>query len=177
MTITGSREAAFAELYRDTYSEVCRFLARRMAGDVADLAQETFTVAWRRLDAVPVRRNEARAWLFTVARNVLRNQRRAEGRRDELSIRIAAGAAVVGHDEPGALASDRADLAAAWQRLDPAEQEVIALTAFEQLSQAEAAQVLDISPGAYRVRLHRARLSLRRQLACNTPAPLTGTKE
>jgi RNA polymerase sigma-70 factor (ECF subfamily) len=49
---------------------------------------------------------------------------------------------------------------AALARLRPDEQELLRLTEWERLSPAEAATVLGCSPGALRVRLHRARRHL-----------------
>lgn len=54
----------------------------------------------------------------------------------------------------------RADLATAWNRLSSRHQEVIALQVWDGLTSTQAAQVLDISPVAYRIRLSRARRSL-----------------
>lgn len=73
--------------------------------------------------------------------------------------------------DPGR-AEDIADLAAAWQRLQPVHQESISLTAWDGLTGAEAAAVLGISPVAYRIRLTRARKALRALLDSTPPATL-----
>ena len=62
-------------------------------------------------------------------------------------------------------AVSRFDLAAAWTRLSAAEQEVLSLAVWEDLDSARAGIVLGCSASAYRLRLSRARRSLRRHLA------------
>ncbi|HEV3211974.1 MAG TPA: sigma-70 family RNA polymerase sigma factor [Acidimicrobiales bacterium] len=67
---------------------VAAYLRRRLmslpASDLDDLVEETFVVAWRRLDAVPEGDLE-RPWLIGVARNVLHNAQRTERRRQHYS--------------------------------------------------------------------------------------------
>ena len=60
----------------------------------------------------------------------------------------------------------------AWNRLRPADREVLALIAWEELSVAEAARVLGYSAPQFSVRLFRARRRLERLLA-NTPEAST----
>ena len=72
---------------------------------------------------------------------------------------------------PFSQALDRVDLAAAWPRLSPVHQEAIALAVLDGLTGPEAALVLGISPTAFRLRLSRARRSLRRHLE---PGPSDG---
>jgi RNA polymerase sigma-70 factor (ECF subfamily) len=116
------RETAFTALYRREYPDVIRFLRRRTDPDNADdIAHEAFLVAWRRFDDVPPRAEDARPWLFAVARNCLLNQRRTSGRRQALAIRLASMPAGVEPD-PAESATARLDLDAAWSRLPPAQQ-------------------------------------------------------
>lgn len=162
------REERFRDLYGRTRDDIVRFAQRRAHPSHAeDVAAETFTVVWRRLDAAPTVPDEQRAWVFGIARHCLLTALRGEGRRGALAVRVSevgAGPPERGgaDDLDGALT--RVDLAAAWRRLSDAEQETLSLTAFEDLTSAEAAQVLGISPAAYRVRLMRARRTLRRLL-------------
>lgn len=167
-----SREARFRELYAATYDPVLRFAQRRAdPHEAQDITADTFLVAWRRLDDVPTRPEERLPWLYAVARNCLLNQRRADHRRDALTIRIADAIPAPG-DRPldaDAIAT-RLDLTRAWQRLQPGEQEVLALTLWEDLTSPQAGQVLGISGAAYRVRLARARRALRGHLDLIVPA-------
>jgi RNA polymerase sigma-70 factor (ECF subfamily) len=53
------------------------------------------------------------------------------------------------------------DLSAAWKKLTPFEREAISLSAFEGLSNQDAARVLEISPNAFTQRLAKARAKLK----------------
>lgn len=172
------RELRFRELYDAAYVDVLRFVGRRVHHSHAeDVVGDVMLVAWRRLDDVPDDPSAARAWLFGVARKTLQNARRREDRRDAVAVRLAdvgQGSPALG-DHPD-LVARRVDLAAAWPRLGDSEQEVIALSALDGLSAPEAAAVLGISPVAFRLRLSRARRSLRRRLdpATAEAEPATG---
>jgi RNA polymerase sigma-70 factor (ECF subfamily) len=158
------RAADFADLYEDTYLDVTRFVGRRTSPDaVEDIVHETFLVAWRRFDDLPRDRGAGRAWLFATARNCLLSSYRGDTRRIALSVRLTSEIRTAEHqtDETVAL---RLDLAAAWQRLQPREQEILSLSILEDLPSTQAGIVLGISSAAYRIRLHRARASLRRLL-------------
>lgn len=163
----------FAAVFTAAYADVVRFAQRRTAPERAeDVAAEAFLVAWRRVAELPRGLDDARAWLFGIARNVLLNELRSQRRADALAVRLAdvAGSGGVTGDAAEAVAS-RVDLAQAWQRLSDTDSETLALTVFEQLDSERAATVLGITPGAYRVRLSRARAALRQLLADAAAAP------
>ena len=67
----------WAEVYRATYEDLVRFLHRKVwdADRARDLAQEAFV---RALDHAP---DNPRAWLFTVAGNLARDEARSAIRR------------------------------------------------------------------------------------------------
>jgi RNA polymerase sigma-70 factor (ECF subfamily) len=160
-----SGEARFRAVYEATYDDLLRFAQRRVDPTHAeDVTAEVFLVAWRRLDDIPERIDDARAWLFGVARATMLNHRRGERRRDALAVRIADVTARNGSPAPDDESANRLDLAVAWGRLSAAEQEVIGLTVWEGLQSAQAGAVLGCSATAYRLRLARARRSLRRHL-------------
>jgi RNA polymerase sigma-70 factor, ECF subfamily len=152
--------ARFEELYWRHHRDLLAFIRRRVPLDAAeDVLAETFVVAWRRLADIPV---EERGWLFGVARNVIRNTYRAEARQRALHVKVAEreesiAAGTNAFDD--AIAS-RTDLARAWNQLSETEEEVIALVAWDGLSNTEAAQVLGVTTSAYAVRLFRARRRL-----------------
>ena len=159
-----SREARFRALYEATYDDLLRFAQRRVHPTHAeDVAADVFLVAWRRLEDIPDGVGPARPWLFGVARATILNHRRGSRRRDALAVRLA-DETIGGVESGDDLAASRLDLAAGWARLSDAEQEAISLTVWEGLSSAEAGVVLGCSATAYRLRLSRARRSLRRHL-------------
>lgn len=160
------REVRFRALYAEAYRDVLRFAQRRAHPSHAeDVTADAFLVAWRRLDDAPDKPDDARAWLFGIARHCLLNSRRGEGRREALAVRVAEAApAGIGNGVDPDLVAQRIDLAAAWGRLSEVDQEALSLAVFEDLTSPQAATVLGITPGSYRLRLLRARRALNRQL-------------
>lgn len=160
------REERFRTLFLAAHPDVLRFVARRAhPSHTEDVVAEAFTAAWRRFEEVPTRPDEARAWLFGIARNCLLNTTRGQGRREALAVRVAErGGAGACPDADADAVADRLDLAAAWRRLSEVDQEALSLAVFDDLTSAQAARVLGTTPTAYRLRLMRARRALRREL-------------
>jgi RNA polymerase sigma-70 factor (ECF subfamily) len=147
----------FEVLYLEHAPRVLAFCLRRADRATAeDAMAETFAVAWRRRHDVP---HPPLPWLLGVARRALANQRRAAQRQERLGTRLAA----VPRAEP-AEESD-AHVYEALRALRARDREVLILTAWDELSAAEAAEVFGCSPTAYRIRLHRARRRFARLLA------------
>jgi RNA polymerase sigma-70 factor (ECF subfamily) len=152
--------AAFRALFEATYDPVRRYVHRRgvTGGSADDIVAETFVVAWRRFGDVPD--DDPLPWLLAVARNLWLNQRRSERRYRALIGRLPPPLPAPPPAEPDDVTAVRAALAA----LDADDQEVLRLLAWDGLSSARAARVLGCSAGAVRVRLHRARQRLVREL-------------
>jgi RNA polymerase sigma-70 factor, ECF subfamily len=129
--------------------------------DASDVLAETFLVAWRRLDAVPVG-DDTRPWLLGVARRALANQRRGARRRADLTERLRAEIAnALTPAEP----SDHEILVErALSALRADDREVLLLAAWEGLTPGEIATALGIRAVAARSRLHRARRRLQAEL-------------
>ncbi|MHB1583347.1 MAG: RNA polymerase sigma factor [Acidimicrobiales bacterium] len=159
------RERRFDALYQSTSGRIAAYALRRAASrdEAADVVAETFTVAWRRLDDVP-EGEAALLWLYVTARQVLANRWRSRRRHQVLVARLAdqlaAGQRAV------APPNEEAMVALACLRSLPDDQrEVLLLTAWEGLSGVELGRVLGCSPTAARIRLHRARTGLRKEMA------------
>ena len=162
------RRDRFRAIYEANYHLILGYALRRCSDpeDAADVVAETFLVAWRRLD--DLRRDEARLWLYGVARRVLANQRRGEHRRRQLGERLRAELRSVA--TPPVLAgreSQREEVAAALASLSDRDREVITLAAWEGLEGGDLAQVLGCSTNAAKTRLHRARRRLARRLGAD----------
>lgn len=180
----------FRHLYEATCRDIEAYCRRRLAPEFAEAAvSEVFLTAWRRLDDVPEPPDE-RLWLFGVARRVVATARRAERRRTRLETKIqlttSPADSVVSDEMDGV--DDRADavrrvavVLSAAETLSETDAEILRLVAWEQLTLAGAAVVLDISPGTAKVRLHRARRRLEDALtaaeanrASLSPPPTSG---
>jgi RNA polymerase sigma-70 factor (ECF subfamily) len=146
----------FEQLFADHYEVLLAYALRRATRDVAeDVVADAFVVVWRRLDDVP---DDARPWLFGVARRVLADQRRGERRRAALRARLA--------QQPGdaPVTNGSTGLLAALARLPESDRELLLLVAWDGLAPVEAARALGLPRIALRVRLHRARKRLAAEL-------------
>jgi RNA polymerase sigma-70 factor (ECF subfamily) len=159
------RTARFEALYAATFSRVLGYLLRRSDSpeDAADVAAETFAVAWRRFDAVPPG-DQARLWLYGVARNLLANHRRGLVRRRELSAALAAELGDV-HERSAEDSAAARVVGEVFRLLPDMDRELLSLVAWEGLDPGQIAEVLGCSRNAVRIRLHRARKRLAGQLA------------
>lgn len=154
--------AAFAELFRQTYPSIVAYARRRVAADqVDDVVSDVFATAWRRRgDLDPT--VEPLPWLYGVAANAVRNQRRSDGRHLRLVERIETEP--VPDHGPDPAERPGAELRAAIDRLSFDDQEVLRLVAWEGLGHAQVGQVLGCSTNAVGIRIHRARQRLEVEL-------------
>lgn len=133
---------------------VIAYACRRGGGDPEGLAAEVMTIAWRRLPEIPDA--DPRPWLITTARNLLF----AEWRRDAHE-RVVLDHLVTPVDAPSPGLDLDPALELGLRRMSFKDREALILGAWEELTPAQAARSLGISPAAFRVRLHRARRRLR----------------
>ncbi|MET8669945.1 RNA polymerase sigma factor [Streptomyces tendae] len=168
-----SNDEIFAAAYREHYWAVSRYVARRLdgrTGEVEEVVAEVFTVAWRRRAELP---HTPLPWLYGVARNCLANAVRGQGRRRRLLARLGNDDAAHGRhitsgpeaEPPGGWVHE------ALARLSARDQEVLRLTAWEELGVDELAVALGCGSRAAAMRLHRARARLRTEIDRMGPAP------
>jgi RNA polymerase sigma-70 factor, ECF subfamily len=166
----------FERCFDEHYVRIFAFAARRVSGreSAEDVVADTFAIAWRRRDRIP---EEALPWLYAIAANVIANQYRSSHRRHNLGERLAREASVAAPGtDPADSLGGRDELGAALARLDEAEREVLRLVAWEGLSTGDGARVVGCSPGAFRVRLHRARRKLAKELKTTGHRPREGRR-
>lgn len=154
-------EERFEALFRATYPQVLAYGRRRAPTPVAhDIAAETYAIAWRRrrqlFDSDP-----ALPWLLAIARRVSANHSRSDRRWRRLRQRLSAEPVVP--VSPGT--RDMPAVRAALGRLSAADQEILRLAYWDDLTHAEIAAVLGTSANSVGVRLHRARQRLRTHLS------------
>ena len=180
MVPSGDRGAAgseaerlrFERCFRAHYADVLAFSLRRLPDRQAaeDAAAETFAVVWRRRELIPA---APLPWLYAIAVRTIANQRRGARRRAGLEQRLAheAGAGSATRD-PGEALQRRTAFADAFGRLSEDEREVLRLIAWDDLAPREAAAVLGCSYGAFRVRFHRAKRKLAKQMDASGHLPI-----
>lgn len=149
--------------FRDHYAQLLAFSMRRVSAREAaeDVVADTFAVAWRRRDRIP---DPALPWLYAIAAHVIANQYRSTRRRHNLDVRLAHETGAAPESDPAESLGRRDAFSAAFALLDEPEREVLRLIAWDGLNTRDAARVFGCSPGAFRVRLHRARRKLAKQL-------------
>lgn len=161
-------QAQFEALYREHAGPVQRYVRRRWeAASTDDVVADVFVVAWRRLGDVP---DDPLPWLLGVARRVLANRYRGGARESALEQRMRSeqlrAQPVVEADQP--------DTGAVWRalsKLSDCDREVLLLVAWEGLSSARAARVLEVNANTFAVRLYRARRRFARALTSDSPKP------
>jgi RNA polymerase sigma-70 factor, ECF subfamily len=146
----------------DEAHRICLSFAFRYAKnrtEAEDIAQDSVMRAWRKRDTL--RKNEARkAWLGTIVRNEALREfaRKRPAPTDTLE-------AWQGCDDERVVATvERADLHAALERLNKRERQLVRLRYDEDLTQEAIAHRLGIPLGTVKVRLHRVRAKLRREI-------------
>ena len=130
------------------------------ADDVVQLALER---AWRSLHTFDTER-AFRPWLLRIVANSARNDRRARGRHAALTTRAGVAESRVTPLTPEEIAVDAEErhmVLEALSSLGAADRLVIALRHFEDLTEAEMADVLGCRPGTVKSRLSRAMARLR----------------
>jgi RNA polymerase sigma-70 factor (ECF subfamily) len=169
---TRADEQRFRALFASAYPALCRYAYHRglTRADADDLVAEVLTIAWRRLDAVPV--DDPTPWLFAVARNVWRNHLRSAARRDARrrgapgrAGRPPCGGAFAARvpDRNLSYPTDMAsfptvdEIGRAMAALSDDDRDILRLVAWDGLTPAQVAVVLGCTPTTARVRLHRAR--------------------
>jgi RNA polymerase sigma-70 factor (ECF subfamily) len=175
----------FRAIFERHFEPIHRYAARRMGAALADdLTARVFTIAFERRRRFDLTAPDARPWLYGIASNLVRSDRRAERRQLAALSRLAARADITGGDEGEGLVGgrERACLARAVNRLDRRQRDVLLLHCWAGLSHAEIAVALGIPPGTVASRLSRARQRVRAALADETgrierPAVMPTSKE
>jgi RNA polymerase sigma-70 factor (ECF subfamily) len=142
--------------------------------DAEDIAQESFIAAYHALSRFDSER-PLRPWLLRITANTARNKRRSVGRYLNVLRRWANEWASEADAEAQASETLEADaLLAAVRRLSEADQTIIYLRYYLELSVAETAQALDIEAGTVKSRLSRALGRLRESVMRERPLWLEG---
>lgn len=166
--------AALGEVFDGTAARLLT-VAQHLCGhlaDAEDAVQQTFLLAMDRAAAFDASL-PFEPWLAGLLRNVVRNQTRRAGRRRVEPLPECTS------DDAGPMASAERDelVARLHAQVDalPADQrQVLRLQLQHGLSPAAIAQVLELPPGAVRMRLHRGLEALRRLLPAGLLAALIG---
>ena len=151
------------ELYGQYGSALLGYVSGMVGGDrqrAEDIVQETLLRAWRHPEVLRSEDRSPRAWLFTVARNLVIDSYRAQSSRPvELSDEVVgqAGSTDGGMDS----VLTRFELIEALGGLSPSHREALVLVFYRGHSIAEAAVLLGVPEGTVKSRCHYALRTLR----------------
>lgn len=165
--------AAGLHLLRRQVPPVRRYFSRRVPcrADAEDLVQRTLLAS---IDALPRYRGDVELSRFvraTASKLLLRYRRDGERARTRLDVHVQPDAMQAG--QPSAFAcvcqEDEAQrVREAFRELPDGSAQLLHLRYWEERDTSEIARLLELEPGAVRVRLHRARHEVRRVLAAMT---------
>jgi RNA polymerase sigma-70 factor (ECF subfamily) len=159
---------AFGAIFDRHFDTIHGYLAKRVgSGGADDLAASTFTVAFQLRHRFRADATSARPWLFGIATNLLRNERRAERRSLETIGRLGSSAPMPSLAD----SNERVDLGRLLADLDSDQRDVLLLHAWEELSYEEIAHALSIPIGTVRSRLARARAHLQAEIESDALNP------
>lgn len=158
----GNHVALMEQLHAEHAGALWGYCVRLTGNDRAqaeDVAQETLLRAWRHCSVLDESRGSVRAWLFTVARNIVIDEWRANRARGELTVAEV--------PEPPDPADNTDQLLLSWvvaeavTKLSPEHQGVLLECYYRGVSVAEAARKLGIPQGTVKSRTHYALRALR----------------
>ncbi|HKO33927.1 MAG TPA: RNA polymerase sigma factor [Candidatus Limnocylindria bacterium] len=152
--------AAFATLYRRYLDRVYGYAFYQLGDhhDAEDVTERIFLAALRALPDFRDQGSTFRAWLFRIAHNTIANAHRSRARRRTEPLPDDFQRAAPNADPAGqvALADELREIRRVVAEMPDDRRQVILLRFVDDLSTAEIAEVLDRSPGAVRVLLHRS---------------------
>jgi RNA polymerase sigma-70 factor (ECF subfamily) len=155
-------EAAMMRVLYDEHAAALWRYALRLTGDQAraeDVVQETLLRAWRHPEVTDEVERSARAWLFTVARNIVIDESRTRRARSEVPMADL--------PEPARTGDSSDELLMTWvvadavTRLSSDHRAVLQETYFQGRPVAEAARRLGVPEGTVKSRTHYALHALR----------------
>ena len=161
---TAVAETALMKALYDEHASVLWRYALRLTGDAShaeDVVQETLLRAWQRPEVIGDTERSARAWLFTVARNMIIDDRRSARYRNVVASTDVEGAPEQSTPDEVNAALDRLLMADAMAQLSAEHRAVVERSYYRGWTTAQIAADLDIAEGTVKSRLHYALRALR----------------
>lgn len=171
-------DAAGRALFERYFDSIYRFFTTKLDDEADELTQSTFLACVRAKDQFRGA-SSFRTYLFTIARHELHQRLRRHKRHDArldfdassvAEIVTTPGTKLVRHEEHGQLIE-------ALRALPEAQQSLLELHYWEELSISELAAIFGSPEPTIRTRLHRARLALRKAMEGAAPARALETLE
>jgi RNA polymerase sigma-70 factor, ECF subfamily len=165
-----TRDAEFAQLFDEFSSPIYNYVLR-MVGDsdrAADITQDTFIKAYRKLDTV-TDATSTRSWLYRIATNTaiddMRRRRNVTSVSDDQPVFANRPDPRPGPEAQVMASTLDERVQRALMTLRPNHRQCLLLSDLEDMSAQQIGEVMDLSYGAVRTLLCRARGEMRRALA------------
>jgi RNA polymerase sigma-70 factor, ECF subfamily len=152
----------FAAIFNELYPNLCRFLECMAGGSAQDIAQEAFMRLYRKGKAgMPA--EEARFWIYRVARNLALNELNKARTRDRLvdRVRTALNPRAEHPEQQYEQAERKQIVIGLLESLPEHQRAALVLREQQEMTYAQIARVLNVSESKIKVDIHRARMSLR----------------
>ena len=166
----GGDKTAGQELFERHFASISRFFTTKCEAEADELVQATFLSCLRARDSFR-KQSSFRTYLFAIARNELYRVLR-EKKKDQVLDFEQSSMAQLSATTPGARIDrnkEKQRLIEAMRQLPVAQQTLLELHYWENMSIAELADVFDAEQPAIRQRLHRARVALREKMEGQAP--------
>jgi RNA polymerase sigma-70 factor (ECF subfamily) len=160
----GHPEATLVRALYDEHGAALWRYAMRLTGDRAhaeDVVQETLLRGWQHPEVTNDSQRSARAWLFTVARNMIIDDRRSSRFRNEVSSLDGSAAPEQASPDEVNSALDRVLVGEALAQLSPDDRAVVRRSYYLGWTTTQIADDLGIAEGTVKSRLHYAVRALR----------------
>ncbi|MCL4366424.1 RNA polymerase sigma factor [Patescibacteria group bacterium] len=147
---------AFGQIYKIYFSKIYRYCRINLGSETEaqDIAQETFFKAWRSISNFSIYEGGSiQAFLFRIARNTI-----IDLSRKKREFPLDAALEIESNDDFEAEVDKKRDIEIVQQallKLQEEDRQIVILRFFEEMPNAEIAQVMKVNEGAIRVRLHR----------------------
>ncbi|WP_311765097.1 sigma-70 family RNA polymerase sigma factor [Streptomyces zingiberis] len=160
-------EGCLAEAYR-RWAGLVHTVAYRTLGDsgeAEDVTQEVFVSAWRGRVGYSPAKGSLPGWLLGITRHRVADALDARGRRQDKIRRAAAGAAVrPTGDDPGDEVVDSVLVLDELGALPQPQQQILRLAFYDDLTQAQIAERLDLPLGTVKTHVRRSLGRLRHRM-------------
>jgi RNA polymerase sigma-70 factor (ECF subfamily) len=175
MRVTSADADRMWDLFQAVADDVLAYLERRVdpREDAADLLSDTMMTAWKNMHRVPLDEEDARMWLFGIAKNALLNHRRGRRRRLAATDRLRSEIATTASHSETERVDAAHDVRSALAELPDDLSELVRLIHWDQFTLVEASALLGIPAGTARSRYFRARALLAKALLPTESAPST----
>ena len=163
-TGAAAAEAALMRAIYDEHAAVLWRYALRLTGDAShaeDVVQETLLRAWQHPEIIGDADRSARAWMFTVARNMIIDDRRSARFRHVVASTDDVGAPEQSTPDEVNAALDRLLIADAMAQMSAEHRAVIQRSYYRGWTTVQIAADLEIAEGTVKSRLHYAVRALR----------------